>query len=311
MKTMFVEHDESGQKFYESLVLEPKHLGIFSSGLAVKIISELAKQPMCAMDLGKKLKENEQKIYYHLRKMRKAGIVRLSSTEARYGMTAKLFALVSPVIAAKLYEAGYETKSHAKIRDPDTEKFLDPFVKDGKLNATIIFGDGRPHGKYEGAAHDGAFTADLMLFLGNNLSNHTDSQSYKLDTFVREDDLKNNLIVIGGPRINTVAEKINSILPVKFNTKTWDIVSALSNKTYSDESVGLVVKCDNPFNKKKKILFLGGKKSRGTIVSVIAVTQHIKEILDGNANNSDVIAKVAKGVDKDGDGFIDSIRFLE
>ena len=55
MKTVLVENVENKQRVYESLMLDSKHLGIFSSDLAVKVINELAKQPLCAMDIAKRL----------------------------------------------------------------------------------------------------------------------------------------------------------------------------------------------------------------------------------------------------------------
>ncbi|MBI3190803.1 ArsR family transcriptional regulator [archaeon] len=310
MKTFLVEKEGEKQKLHNLLLVEPKHLAIFSNMLAVKIINELSKQPMCAMDIAKNLKQHEQKIYYHMRKMKGAGIIRSTGTESRYGMTAKMFELTSPVVATKLYENANTVDNAPKISNPDAEKLFNPFVKDGKLNATIIFGDGRPHGKYEGSARDGAFTTDFSIFMGSMI-NEMNVPCYKIDTIVKEDDLKNNIIIIGGPRINTVAEKINEFLPIKFDTKTWRIISTLSNKIYDDDFIGVVVKCDNPFNRKKKMLFIGGKKSRGTIAAVIALTRHTKDVLEGNMNNKDVIAKVVKGTDKDADGFIDSIHFLE
>lgn len=310
MKTLLVESAEKRQRVYNTLLLDPKYLGIFSSELAVKVINELARQPMCAMDIAKKLRQHEQKIYYHIRKMRDAGIVKLNSTEARYGMTAKIFELVSPVIAAKLHEDGYETTPFSAPPDPLVKEFLNPFIKDGALNAVIVFGDVRPHGKYEGAAHDGAFVADFMMLLGK-YANTTSVPCYKMDSRIKESDLKNNLIIIGNPKVNTVAQTINNKLPIRFDTKTWSVVSTLSNKVYDDDFVGVIIKCDNPFNRKKKLLFLGGKRSRGTIVSTIAITSCIDEIMKGNINDEKIIAKVAKGVDRDADGFVDHVHFLE
>lgn len=310
MKSMLVESDEGRQKVYDSLMLDAKHLGIFSNALAVRIINELAKQPLCAMDIARRLKQNEQKIYYHLRKMRDAKIVKLNGVEQRYGMTAKMFELVSPVIATKLYEAGYETKPANTVKDPDTEKFLEPFVRDGKLNAKIILGDPYPHGEYDSGGLDACYVADMTLFLGNFLK-ELSMPCYKLDIFTQDTDLRNNnLIIIGSPKGNVVAHKLNSSLPIYFD-KELNIVSKLSGTTYSDDLAGIVIKMNNPFNKKKKILFLAGRRTRGTQTAVIAVTRYLEEIVKGNSNDSEVIARVVHGIDKKGDGMIDTIKFLE
>src|SRR3989338_6989664 len=173
MKTVFVENIENRQRVYDSLIVSPKNLGIFSNALAIRIIGELAKQPLCAMDVAKKLKENEQKIYYHLRKMRSAGIVKLNGTEQRFGMTAKMFQLVSPVISTKLYDDGYDMQQSRSISNPNVASFFEPFIVNGKLNSKIIVGDSYPHGKYDSPATEGPYTFDFALFIGKLIDGFT------------------------------------------------------------------------------------------------------------------------------------------
>ena len=103
MKTTLVENLEDKQKIYKTLLLEPKNLSVLGNGIPLKIIDALSKKPACAMDIARKLKIHEQKIYYHMRNLEKSGIIRMISTESRYGMTAKMYEVVSPVVATKLY----------------------------------------------------------------------------------------------------------------------------------------------------------------------------------------------------------------
>jgi len=44
---------------------------------------------------------------------------------------------------------------------------------------------------------------------------------------------------------------------------------------------------------------------------MLAFTRHTSDIMKGNVENEKMIAKVVRGVDKDGDGVIDSVTFLE
>ena len=310
MKTVLVENTEDKQRVYDSLMLGPEHLGIFSNDLAVKVINELAKQPLCAMDIAKKLKQNEQKIYYHLRKMRSAGIVKLNGTEQRYGMTAKMFQLVSPVISTKLYNDGYDTKA-ASVKDRDIEEFLNPFIVNGKLNAEIIIGSPTLHGKYSATARDGVYAIDLALFLGKFMDGFN-SHNYKLDVEVDKLDLESNLILIGGPKINAITDKVNEKLPIFFDIKKqWAITSTLSGNTYNYEDDALILRFKNPFNKKKEILLLAGRRSHGLRSAIIAFTRHTHEIMKGNIEDDKILGKVVRGIDKDGDGIIDSVTFLE
>jgi len=311
MKTMLVENSENGQKIYDSLVLEPKHLGIFSNGLAVKIINELSRQPICAMDLGKKLKEHEQKIYYHLRKMREAGIVKLNGTELRYGMTAKLFELVSPVIATKLNEREYQLKGMDPKTDPVVAEFLDPFVKDGKLNARIIIGDPYSHGRFDESSTEGPFVSDIALLLGR-FANNLEFPCYKLDTEIKESDLKNNLILIGNSKTNVLIDNINNSLPLYFDeTKDYRLVSRLTGNDYTDPRIGIIIKMPSPFNKNKKLLVIGGVGSRGTRAAVLACTLYFSKMFINAENNNGTLVRIIKGYDRSGDKVIDSVEILE
>ncbi len=310
MKTMFIENTEEAQRVYNTLLVDTKHLGIFSNELAVQIINELAKRPLCAMDIAKNLKQNEQKIYYHLRKMKEAGIIKLNGTEQRYGMTAKLFELISPVISTKLYDEGHEIKN-TKITDPSVKKFLTPFITDGEFNGKIIMGAPLPHGKHGATARDGIHVIDLCLFLGK-FTNGAKAQNYKADTEIKEKDLKDNLILIGSPKINTITERISEELPIYFDVeKNWLIKSKLTGNSYDYEDDAVIIKLKNPFDKKKELIVLAGRRSRGLRSAIIAFTQFPHEIAKGNVENNKIIAKVVRGIDKKGDGIIDTVTFLE
>ena len=308
MGTVLVENIEDKQRVYESLMLDSKHLGIFSSELAVGIINELAKQSMCAMDVAKKLKQNEQKVYYHLRKMRDAGIVKLNGTEQRYGMTAKMFQLVSPVIATKLYDEGYDIKAKPDIKDPRVEKFFEPFIIDGKLNCKIIIGDSYPHGKYDTPATEGPYAFDFALLLGKMLD-EMEFPNYSIDT--DNVDMNSNMILIGNARTNVVIDKLNDLLPVHFDLLRENrIVVKHSGNTYSDPRFGVIMKTTNPSNKKKKILLIGGVRTRGMQAAVIAITKYISKVVETEPDDGTII-KIVEGYDGSGNKRIDSVKFAE
>jgi DNA-binding transcriptional ArsR family regulator len=86
----FIQEDKERQKIFKAKEMEVKKLNVFGSDLAIKIINELAKKPACAMDLARALNEHEQKIYYHLRRLEKAGIISLEKTEIRAGALTKI-----------------------------------------------------------------------------------------------------------------------------------------------------------------------------------------------------------------------------
>jgi DNA-binding transcriptional ArsR family regulator len=298
---------------YDSILVHPKKMNIFNSDLSLKIINELVKEPCCAMDLARKLGQHEQKIYYHIRKMEDAGVIRMSRIEKRYGMNAKIYTVVSPVISTKIYDDGHEVESCAGVQVKNNiaiEKFLYPFVKNRKMNAKIIVGDPYPHGKYEKGAMSTVHTIDFIFLLGN-LVDTLNYPHYRLDVDTRKDDLKDNLIIFSSPKGNTIADIMNPSLPIRFNPdKGWCITSDFTGKKYEESRCGVILKCDNPFDKKKKILWISGIRTRGMQSAVIAITKYTNELMsrmdkDGN------IACVVEGLDKDGDKIIDSVRFLE
>ena len=71
----------------------------------------------------------------------------------------------------------------------------------------------------------------------------------KLDTEVRDKDLRENLILIGGPIVNKIVGEVNAKLPVRFDKdKNWAVYSTTSKKAYPSDEIGMIVKAKNPFN---------------------------------------------------------------
>ncbi|MBU5687883.1 MAG: ArsR family transcriptional regulator [Candidatus Aenigmarchaeota archaeon] len=307
-----IEETKDEQRVYDTKILSnPKALSSFSNELSFKIIKEIAKTPLCPMDIARKLKQHEQKIYYHIRKLEKFGIIKLESLENRIGATAKIYSLSSPTFSFKVIEDYYTKNSKIK---PTEIKFLKPFIENSNLNALIIVGSPDPHGKYKAPASDGYCVINLSAYLGQFVSN-VKLPIYKLDTQLNENDLKKNLIIIGGPKTNIISEKINNKLPIYFNYSEeildWTIISTLSKKIYKEKEIGVIERIVNPFDQTKEIFFMSGKGFRGTLAAVIAFTKYLKEFSNGNIYDKNIFARVVRGVDEDSDGIIDDVEFLE
>ncbi|MFH1623316.1 MAG: helix-turn-helix domain-containing protein [Candidatus Aenigmatarchaeota archaeon] len=311
--TYFVEETSDGQKAYRALQLNPKKFSVLNSDLAQRILNELSKRPSCAMDIARRLKEHEQKIYYHLRRLEGSGIIMLKGTEARAGATAKIYAVSHPYLAIKIFDGESLTDVKTKIREIE---FFQPFISGGRLDATIVVGSPDPHGKYGGQALDGSVGIDLALFLGTFLK--TAHPNYKLDTEVTDADLRGNLIVIGGPKTNTVIDRFNHDLPVYFDPKhDFNVVSSFTKSVYSGDDIGIIVKMRNPLARSGKngangkfVLVLSGIRFKGTRAAIVALVKRMRDVQAGNAFEAGV-ARVVRGIDKDADGRIDDVEFLE
>lgn len=301
----FVEDGEDGQRISRTLVIDPKNLSTIKSEMSLKIIAELARRPQCAMDVARRLKQHEQKVYYHIRRLEKAGVVKVVGKEERAGALAKIYEVSEPCMTVKLYDGGHVADVRSK---PARVEFFKSFVKDGRLDATIVIGSPDPHGKYGVQASDGSAAIDLALLLGTFLSDV--SPNYKLDTEIRDDDLKGNLILIGGPKANIMIDRLNTRLPVFFDPKReFDIFSTVSKSTYSGDEVGIIVKIKNPYNKEKEILILSGRRFKGTKSAIIALIKYLEKMKP--EKDSEVFVKVVRGIDRDSDGKIDDAEILE
>ena len=288
--------------------LSPEDAGSLSSELATKIMKLLVQGPMYPIELAKKLKVHEQKIYYHIRNLEKAGLIKVVKEEKRQGAVAKYYQAESPAFVIRLKELE-ETQNIQLKGDSD---YLKPFILDGQLNALIIVGSPDPHGPEKARSRDGYYGMDLALFLGTFL-NYVPNYYVKLDTETREKDLReNNLIVIGGPIVNSITEQVNPKLPVRFDSAShFGIKSTLSGNLYPSDETGLIVKAKNPFNPDRQVLVIAGKRLTGTRAAIIAFLRNFKEVTKGNIHNSRIAAKVVEGIDLDSDGIIDDVEFRE
>lgn len=295
-------------------ILEPNQLKVALSPLAWKILKTLTEKPSYPKEIGSKLKVNEQKIYYHIRNLEKVGLIEKLKEERMQGAIAKFYTLTDYAFTLLLKPLEESQKVFQLKREH--KNFLEPFISNGKLNALIIMGSPEPHGIAKARAKDGLFATDLGLFLGAFL-NYTPEISTKLDTEVRDEDLKNNLILIGGPGVNFITAKVNSKLPIMFERIKdqgnfySSFHSNISGKNYSEEGCGIIVKTKNPFDKTKDLLVIAGRRFYGTRAAILAFLQKFDEICKGNSYDPKIFARVVEGVDKNSDGVIDSTEFLE
>jgi len=287
--------------------LKASQIKALTSELAEKIVKLLAEKPSYPKELSKRLKVHEQKIYYHIRNLEKAGIIRILKKETIQGAVANYYTLIEPAVVLKFAELKPTQKITASKEE--SNKFLEPFIKDGQLNAMIIVGSPDPHGPEKARSRDGYYGMDLALFLGTFL-NYVPRFNVKLDTETHKEDMDNNLILIGGPVVNKVTQKINDKLPVRFD-KQNNIKSTVSGNVYPSDEIGIIVKAKNPYNKNKSILLVAGKRHPGTRAAIIAFLKKFNEIVLGNKKNPKIYAKVVEGIDLDSDGIVDDVEVRE
>ena len=319
-KKLLLQEENKTQKVKEIAVIEdPQKLKMILNRLSWKILVMLSEKEMYPLEIAKKLGIHEQKVYYHIRKLAKAGAITVVREEEKKGAIAKYYKAVSLAFGIELPQ-GYKTIERLSLigMDEQIQKFFREFIKeDGAFEGKIVVGSPTPHGPFKTSARDGHYASHLTFFLGQ-FAKVPEEFAIKLDVDVKaEKEEKNNLILVGGPGTNLLMQELNEYLPIRFNMQPSEqgflfggLVSRKTSNVYTADTVGLVAKIVNPWDNTKRIIVLAGNKAVGTKACVLALTSFWKKTLKGY-NGEDTFAKVIQGFDLDGDGKVDSIEVLE
>ena len=319
-KELLLQNDGNTQRVKEiSIMQNSQKLRMILGGLSWEILTMLNKKEMYPLEIARQLGVHEQNVYYHIRKLAKAGAITVKKEEKMKGATAKYYKTVSPAFGIELPK-GYRTVQRISLLSMDEKihKFFQNFVDErGILEGKIVVGSPTPHGPFKTSARDGHYAAYLTLFIGQFAKMPRDF-AIKLDVDVKaEKEEKNNLILVGGPGTNLLTQEINEYLPIRFNMESSDhgfflggLSSKKTSRIYTADAVGLIAKIVNPWDKNHRIVVLAGNKAVGTKACVIALTHFWKKTLQ-EYREEDTFATVIQGFDLDGDGKVDSIEVME
>jgi predicted transcriptional regulator len=313
-------HEEGKtQKVKEIAVIDdPQKLKMILDRLSWKILLMLSEKEMYPLEVARKLRIHEQKVYYHIRKLARSGAIAVVKEEEKKGAIAKYYKTVAPAFGIELSQE-YSTIQKPSLisMDKQIRKFFKEFIKDGAFEGKIVVGSPMPHGPFKTSARDGHYASHLTFFLGQFVS-MSEEFAIKLDVDVKvEKEEKNNLILVGGPGTNLLTQELNEFLPIRFNMQPsaqgflfGGLASRKTSNVYTADAAGLIAKIVNPWDNTKRIIVLAGNKAVGTKACVLALTNFWKKTLkdyDGNGT----FARVIQGFDLDGDGKVDSIEVLE
>jgi DNA-binding transcriptional ArsR family regulator len=301
-----------------SIINDSQKLKLILGSLSWKILTLLSKKEMYPLEIARQLGMHEQKVYYHIRKLAKAGVITVEREEKKKGATAKYYKTVSPAFGIEL-PYGYKPIQNLCLLsiDEQLQEFFKEFISNGIFDGKIVVGSPQPHGPFKTSARDGHYAAHLTFFLGQFAKMPTEFV-VKLDVDVKaEKEEKNNLILVGGPGTNLLTQEINDYLPIKFIMQSSEqgfLLGGLSSKktlqVYTSDVSGLIAKIVNPWDKTKRIVVLAGNKAVGTKACVLALTNFWKKTLQ-KYKGEDTFAVVIQGFDLDGDGKVDSIEVNE
>jgi DNA-binding transcriptional ArsR family regulator len=318
-KKLLLQDNGNTQEVKEiSIMDDSQKLKMILGSLSWKILTMLSKKEMYPLEIAKQLGMHEQKVYYHIRKLAKAGAIAVEREEKKKGATAKYYKVVSPAFGIE-FPDGYKAIQNFCLLsiDKQLQEFFKEFISNGVFDGKIVVGSPQPHGPFKTSARDGHYAAHLALFIGQFAKMPTEF-AVKLDVDVKvEKEEKNNLILVGGPGTNLLTQEINEYLPIKFIMQSSEqgfLLGGLSSKktsqVYTSDVSGLIAKIVNPWDKTKRIVVLAGNKAVGTKACVLALTNFWKKTLE-KYKGEDTFAVVIHGFDLDGDGKVDSIEVNE
>lgn len=319
-KKLLLHEEDKIPKVKEIAILEnPQKLKMILNKLTWKILVMLSEKEMYPLEIAKKLKIHEQKVYYHIRKLVKAGAIVVAREEEKKGAIAKYYKPVSSAFGIELPKE-YKTIQMPSLLsiNEQIQSFFKEFIKEDRVfEGKIVVGSPTPHGPFKTSARDGHYASYLTFFLGQ-FAKMPEEFAIKLDVDVKaEKEEKNNLILVGGPGTNLLTQEVNKYLPIRFNMQPskqgflfGGLVSRKTSHVYTADAVGLIAKIVNPWDVTKQIIVLAGNKAVGTKACVLALTKFWKKTLK-NYQSDSVFATVIQGFDLDGDGKVDSIEILE
>ncbi len=294
------------------LVDNPQNLKGLLNPTAWKIVKLISEKPMYPAEIAKELDIHEQKVYYHVRKLKDSDVIKIFSTEGRGGSTVKYYTPSSSAFTVELPGEGTPADIDLGETNQNLEKFLNPLVANGKIDCKVVVGSPDPHGPHQVRGRDGHFAVDLAAALGKYGT--ADSEITELDVDIKnEEAYESNLILVGGYLTNTITSKFNPFIPVRFEQEQFPyrrLISEQTGEKYTDDSTGVVAKIRNPKSQDHFAIVLAGIRGTGTKAAVLSITKFHEKVFN-NYESEENWARVVKGRDMDGDGKIDDIEVLE
>lgn len=313
-------HEENNTREVKEIAIaeDPQKLKMILGKLSWKILIMLSEKEMYPLEIAKRMGIHEQKVYYHIRKLAEAGAIVIDREEAKKGATAKYYKPVSSAFGIELPREYKKIRKLPLLVADEVREFFKEFIRDdGVFEGKVVVGSPTPHGPFNTSARDGHYASYLTFFLGQ-FARMPEEFAVKLDVDVKaEKEERNNLILVGGPGTNVLTQEVNESLPIRFNMQPSDqgfllggLISRKTSRIYTTDTVGLIAKIINPWDKEKRVIVLAGNKAVGTKACVLALTDFWKKTLRGFHGN-DTFATIIQGFDLNSDGKVDSIEILE
>ena len=281
-----------------------------SGKLGQRILVLLSSGPKYPAEMARSLGAHHQTVYYHIGRLEKAGLISRVRREHIRGGEANLFTLASDGYAVEFPVKGEPFPTlKSSGRSKALGRFFREFVKDGELDGWVVVGSPIQHGSAGTQARDGHYAVQLGFALGQFVNLPT-KFPVKLDVDLRAERLfPSNMIIVGGPRNNVLAEELNPRLPFRFSQGGWGSIVDNEGKSFGSELDCIVEKVRNPWDPSKTCVIAAGLTGAGTKAAIIGVCNFAEDLFKGYVGGD--FAALLRGADRDGDGKVDSVDVLK
>lgn len=289
---------------------DPSRFYPAAAGLGHKILRLLAAGPNYSSSIARELKLYHQAVYYHMKRLEGAGLVRRVSQKTVRGGKAQLYALSADGYAVEFDVKGVEYGPPPGLpRSERLGRFLREFLVGGQLEGWIVVGSPEAHGPNRTQGRDGHYAIQLGFALGQFVGVPR-TFPVKLDVDLKTEKLQSsNLLVVGGPRTNVIAAELNSHMPVRFSEEAFfGAIVDTSGRKFLSEFDSVLTKIRNPWDHSKVCVVAAGLSGAATKAAVIGMTNMAEDVLA--AYDGGDFAEVLHGLDMDGDGKVDSVEIL-
>ena len=281
-----------------------------SGKLGQRIVALLASGPKYPAEMARSLGVHHQTVYYHMGRLERAGLISRVRSEHIRGGEANLFALASDGYAVEFPVKGEPFPAlKSSGRSKALGRFFKEFVKDGELDGWVVVGSPIQHGSAGTQARDGHYAVQLGFALGQFV-NLPAKFPVRLDVDLRAEKLlTSNMIIVGGPRNNVLAEELNPHLPLRFSQGGWGSIVDDEGKSFGSELDCIVEKARNPWDPSKTSVIAAGLTGAGTKAAIIGVSNSAETLFKDYRGGD--FAVLMRGADRDGDGKVDSVDVLK
>lgn len=298
-----IDADSGRLRGYVKEVRDSEPIRAVAHPLRLELLRALAKGPQYPLELAKMLEVNEQLVYYHMSRLKRAGLVREVGIDRRRGALAVKYELAAEGFAVVFRER------EADERFAVLPQLVAELFKEGKP-VYMVLSSPEPHGPFRSRGRDHHLAAQIAYLIGAAYGSRA-RLNIVLDTDRHADLSDANLLLIGGPAVNMVTASVNDSLPIRFDLSRGNlIVSTLSRKEYGDENCAVIELTENPLGT-GRLLLIAGLHLSGTKAAVSALFKRGVELSKPNSFDRGTIAHVVEGIDADGDGEPDDAVILE